>query len=284
MLNLNRSIFQSHPFHLVSPSPWPLYTSFSLLTFSNSISINKNVLSNKAIILLCSIAKHLSLLPLILFTISTKIAISIVKAEYNNIYFIVILLLFAILFFIFTAYLSSVFNNTQFRLGKTIKVFIAFKLLILASFASPFVNNALLLHLNSLGEDIAIIAAAIGFKEHMVLGMNNPGVNPPTGNPPTGNPHGGGQGYYYDPVTGNYIIEDPTGVLSTPFNSPLSKQPYASNMARALEHHWKHNNFTKVTFLRANDRAFWEAFCRTQGQGTYNWNSAPKCQALRNLP
>jgi cytochrome c oxidase subunit 3 len=36
MLNLNRSIFQSHPFHLVSPSPWPLYTSISLLTLTTS--------------------------------------------------------------------------------------------------------------------------------------------------------------------------------------------------------------------------------------------------------
>ena len=36
MLNLNRSNFQSHPFHLVSPSPWPLYTSISLLTLTTS--------------------------------------------------------------------------------------------------------------------------------------------------------------------------------------------------------------------------------------------------------
>ena len=31
MLKLNRSNFQAHPFHLVSPSPWPLYTSISIL-------------------------------------------------------------------------------------------------------------------------------------------------------------------------------------------------------------------------------------------------------------
>ena len=31
MTNLNRSLFQGHPFHLVSPSPWPLFTSISLL-------------------------------------------------------------------------------------------------------------------------------------------------------------------------------------------------------------------------------------------------------------
>lgn len=32
MSNLNRSIFQGHPFHLVSPSPWPILTSLSLFT------------------------------------------------------------------------------------------------------------------------------------------------------------------------------------------------------------------------------------------------------------
>jgi len=34
MLNLTRSNFQDHPFHLVSPSPWPLYTSLSLLSLT----------------------------------------------------------------------------------------------------------------------------------------------------------------------------------------------------------------------------------------------------------
>ena len=36
MTNLTRSIFQAHPFHLVSPSPWPIYTSISLLTLTTS--------------------------------------------------------------------------------------------------------------------------------------------------------------------------------------------------------------------------------------------------------
>lgn len=34
MTNLTRSNFQDHPFHLVSPSPWPLYTSMSLLSLT----------------------------------------------------------------------------------------------------------------------------------------------------------------------------------------------------------------------------------------------------------
>ena len=36
MSNIQRSNFQAHPFHLVSPSPWPLYTSISLLTLTTS--------------------------------------------------------------------------------------------------------------------------------------------------------------------------------------------------------------------------------------------------------
>jgi cytochrome c oxidase subunit 3 len=42
MTNLVRSNFQAHPFHLVSPSPWPLYTSIVLLslTLSTALSIH----------------------------------------------------------------------------------------------------------------------------------------------------------------------------------------------------------------------------------------------------
>ena len=36
MKNLIRSNFQAHPFHLVSPSPWPLFTCIALLTLTTS--------------------------------------------------------------------------------------------------------------------------------------------------------------------------------------------------------------------------------------------------------
>ena len=36
MIHFTRSSFQAHPFHLVSPSPWPLYTSFCLLAVTLS--------------------------------------------------------------------------------------------------------------------------------------------------------------------------------------------------------------------------------------------------------
>lgn len=34
--NLSRSQFQSHPFHMVEPSPWPLLTALSLFTLTCS--------------------------------------------------------------------------------------------------------------------------------------------------------------------------------------------------------------------------------------------------------
>jgi cytochrome c oxidase subunit 3 len=36
MTNLDRSNFQAHPFHLVSPSPWPIFTCIALLTLTTS--------------------------------------------------------------------------------------------------------------------------------------------------------------------------------------------------------------------------------------------------------
>lgn len=36
MTNLIRSNFQAHPFHLVSPSPWPFFTCISLLTLTTA--------------------------------------------------------------------------------------------------------------------------------------------------------------------------------------------------------------------------------------------------------
>ena len=36
MSNLYRSVFQGHPFHLVSPSPWPIFTCISLYTLTTT--------------------------------------------------------------------------------------------------------------------------------------------------------------------------------------------------------------------------------------------------------
>lgn len=63
MTNLTRSNFQAHPFHLVSPSPWPLNTSFCLLavTFSAVLSFQSfthaiNILMIALISLICSMS------------------------------------------------------------------------------------------------------------------------------------------------------------------------------------------------------------------------------------
>lgn len=46
MTNLTRSNFQNHPFHLVSPSPWPLYTSICLLSLTTSAALSMHNFSN----------------------------------------------------------------------------------------------------------------------------------------------------------------------------------------------------------------------------------------------
>ena len=46
MTNLTRSNFQSHPFHLVSPSPWPIYTSVALLTLTTSTALTMHTFNN----------------------------------------------------------------------------------------------------------------------------------------------------------------------------------------------------------------------------------------------
>lgn len=46
MTEVVRSNFQNHPFHLVSPSPWPLYTSISLFILTSSGALSMHSFSN----------------------------------------------------------------------------------------------------------------------------------------------------------------------------------------------------------------------------------------------
>lgn len=55
MLNIHRSNFQAHPFHLVSPSPWPLYTSISLLSLTTSAVLSFHGFSYAENNLICSL-------------------------------------------------------------------------------------------------------------------------------------------------------------------------------------------------------------------------------------
>ena len=105
---------------------------------------------------------------------------------------------------------------------------------------------------------------------------------------PQQQPVGGGgpaKGFMFDPVMGRYVIEDPTGISARGFNINLTSQPFATNLANALEHDWNVRKPTsQISGLSDNDSAFWYAFCKTQGQGKYDWNSSPKRLALRRLP
>jgi len=51
MQNAVRSNFQAHPFHLVSPSPWPLFTSISLLNLTTALVSNMHGFNNAGIFL-----------------------------------------------------------------------------------------------------------------------------------------------------------------------------------------------------------------------------------------
>ncbi len=46
MTNLTRSNFQAHPFHLVSPSPWPIFTGIALLTLTTTGVLTMHGFSN----------------------------------------------------------------------------------------------------------------------------------------------------------------------------------------------------------------------------------------------
>jgi len=93
-------------------------------------------------------------------------------------------------------------------------------------------------------------------KKGNVLSMNNPGQ----GGAQQGgaNPGGNvalGQGFQYDPVTGQYLIQDPNNTAAAPFNSPGTKQPYGRHLANALQHDWNSRRPTSqitASVLRPN--------------------------------
>ena len=60
MSNLNRSAFQGHPFHLVYPSPWPIFTSLSLLTLTTTGVSTMHGFSNAGYLLPCALVLLIS--------------------------------------------------------------------------------------------------------------------------------------------------------------------------------------------------------------------------------
>ena len=63
-LNLNRSLLQFFPYHLVSRSPWPLLVSFSLLVLTLSAVMYMQGLPNGGYLLLLGLILTLSLMGL----------------------------------------------------------------------------------------------------------------------------------------------------------------------------------------------------------------------------
>jgi cytochrome c oxidase subunit 3 len=55
MTNLIRSNFQDHPFHLVSPSPWPLYTSIALFAVTVNGALSMHLFNNSYIVFYLSL-------------------------------------------------------------------------------------------------------------------------------------------------------------------------------------------------------------------------------------
>ena len=60
MSNLNRSNFQGHPFHLVSPSPWPLLTCLSLYALTTSFALTMHSFEHAGIWVLCALISLIS--------------------------------------------------------------------------------------------------------------------------------------------------------------------------------------------------------------------------------
>ncbi len=60
MMQVTRSQFQGHPFHLVTPSPWPLLTSFALLTLTISAAMYFNGFANGGVLVFLGFTATLS--------------------------------------------------------------------------------------------------------------------------------------------------------------------------------------------------------------------------------
>ncbi|KAF7846454.1 hypothetical protein BT93_L4332 [Corymbia citriodora subsp. variegata] len=76
MTNLTRSSFQAHPFHLVSPSPWPLNTSISLLSLTLSAVLTFHSFSGALTVLGMSLISIDSINPFELPLLNTVLLLS----------------------------------------------------------------------------------------------------------------------------------------------------------------------------------------------------------------
>lgn len=79
MTNIIRSNFQDHPFHLVSPSPWPLYTSICLLNLTTSAALSMHNFSNSYYFFYIALLLVVSAMSFWFRDIISEATISIVK-------------------------------------------------------------------------------------------------------------------------------------------------------------------------------------------------------------
>lgn len=62
MKNNIRGIVQLHPYHLVDPSPWPIYTSFSLMNFALTLALTSHgYIASLSVLFLCLFTLLLSM-------------------------------------------------------------------------------------------------------------------------------------------------------------------------------------------------------------------------------
>ena len=118
-------------------------------------------------------------------------------------------------------------------------------------------------------------------------GANNPGVQQPAQQ--GGINQGPLQGFTYDPIRDKYLIYDPLNKASQGFHSQVSHQPYATNLANALEHNFKNQgNLTVIGTMfefRSVPVKYWEEFCDTlPHKRQTHYNTGARRAALRLLP
>lgn len=117
MTNSVRGYIQLHPFHLVSPSPWPLFTSFALMNLALSIGLTAHNYINTSIYIIINIFNILYVLTLWFKDIvaestylgdhTTRVKKGLVQGFY--LFVVSEILIFASLFW---AYLHSSLNPT----------------------------------------------------------------------------------------------------------------------------------------------------------------------------
>ena len=117
MNNKVRGYIQVHPFHLVSPSPWPIFTSFSLMNLAFTIAFNAHNYINNNYMIILNIVIILYVLTLWFKDViaeSTYLGnhTSVVKQGFTKGFYLFVISEIIIFGSLFWAYLHSSLNPT----------------------------------------------------------------------------------------------------------------------------------------------------------------------------